>query len=547
MFTLYLVIQIVGIVILMSEIVYINMQPASKMCSLMTVFTICALINSIGYLLELLSTSKGEALMAVRFTYCGKVYILVIMFFIVMSFCKIRIPRVVMSVLIMAHTAVVVLVMLCERNDWYYSDITFVKEGTFPHLVTQRGLFYNLYLIMIVAYMLTMPCVCLWRYRKIKDPYEKRQLLSVILLTLLPTMGFIVYMTGQTGGYDTTAASYVLASIILMVAIFRDNILDILDVAKDDIVEHIKDGIVVYSNSNEVLYTNEIVADIFPDILVKYKQDQVLADMKAWCKEGGHHFFKEHVYRADIRKLYKKKQVKGHMIFIDDVTESFNYARKLELEVEEKTSDVKHIQHAIISSFADMIEARDGITGQHVKRTCAYVQLIAMGLLERGLYPDTINRSYIKDLLEAASLHDIGKISIPDAILQKSGALTYEEFEIIKTHTQKGAEMIEEILREVENASYLVMARDVAKYHHEKWNGKGYPAGLKGEEIPLAARIMAVSDVYDALMSKRSYKEALTKEKSLQIMRDECGVSFDPTIASVFIEEIQDIPLKESY
>lgn len=458
-----------------------------------------------------------------------------------MSFCKIRVPEVIKALLILAHTGVAVLVMLCEENGLYYSNIRFVHEGAFPHLVMERGLFYNLYLIMIIGYMFAMPCICLRRYTKIKDPYEKRQLLSVILLTLLPTIGFAVYLTGHTGGYDTTAASYVLASIVLLVAMFRNNILDILDVAKDDIVEHIKDGIVVISNSNEVLYTNSIVEEMFPDIKVKGQQDKVLEDMKVWCQEGFRHFYKEHVYRADIRKLYEKRQVKGQMIVIDDITESFNYARKLELEVEEKTSDVKNIQHAIISSFADMIEARDGITGQHVKRTCAYVQLIAMGLLERGLFPETINRRYIKDLLEAASLHDIGKISIPDAILQKPGALTPDEFAIIKTHAQKGAEMIEEMLREVENASYLVMARDVAKYHHEKWNGKGYPEGLKGEKIPLAARIMAVSDVYDALMSKRSYKEALSKEKSLKIMKEECGVSFDPVIANVFIEEMQEI------
>lgn len=229
------------------------------------------------------------------------------------------------------------------------------------------------------------------------------------------------------------------------------------------------------------------------------------------------------------------------MYVISDITDSYNYTARLQRDVSEKTREIVKIQHSVIASFANMIEARDGITGLHIKRTSAYVGIIVKELQKSPDYKEILTDEYASKIIDAASLHDIGKISIPDDILKKPGKLTDEEFDVIKTHPSVGAEIIEETLTEVEENEYLCIARDMAHYHHEKWNGTGYPCGLKGEEIPLCARIMAIADVYDALRSKRSYKEGFSKEKSRDIILESSGSHFDPKIVDAFMANIQEI------
>ncbi len=211
----------------------------------------------------------------------------------------------------------------------------------------------------------------------------------------------------------------------------------------------------------------------------------------------------------------------------------------LEQKLEEKTREIKQIQHAIIVSFANIVETRDGFTGQHIKNTSRYVAILAKAM--RRKYPDKLTDLYVSAMIEAAPLHDIGKISIPDSILCKPGQLTNEEFEVMRSHSAKGANVISDILHDIGPSKYLETAKDMANYHHEKWNGSGYPIGLKGEEIPLCARIMAVADVYDALRSRRCYKEGMSKEKSFQIIKDGSGTHFDPDIVQIFEENIEEI------
>lgn len=189
-----------------------------------------------------------------------------------------------------------------------------------------------------------------------------------------------------------------------------------------------------------------------------------------------------------------------------------------------------------VISFATLVENRDNSTGGHIKRTAQYVELIADELHRRGYYRDIITKDYITNLVKAAPMHDIGKISVPDAILQKPGRLTDDEFETMKKHAENGGDIIQKTFRNLGNEDFRKMAFEVARYHHEKWNGKGYPDGLSGEDIPLCARIMAVSDVFDAVSEKRCYREAMPLEKCFEIIKDGIGRDFDPIIAQLFVE-----------
>ena len=195
---------------------------------------------------------------------------------------------------------------------------------------------------------------------------------------------------------------------------------------------------------------------------------------------------------------------------------------------------VSDMQSGMITFMAEMVENRDDNTGGHIKRTAKYVEAITKELRKNKVYGDILTDRYIDDMVVAAPLHDIGKIHIPDAVLNKPGRLTDEEFEIMKTHTTAGEELLERAKKELGESGYLNMAKEMAAYHHEWWNGKGYPYGKSGEEIPLCARIMAVADVFDALTSKRCYKSAMPLEKAYSIIREETGTHFDPNVAEAF-------------
>lgn len=198
---------------------------------------------------------------------------------------------------------------------------------------------------------------------------------------------------------------------------------------------------------------------------------------------------------------------------------------------------IDKMQNGLILVLADMVESRDENTGEHVRKTAAYTGVIMRELRREHIYEDQLTDAFIADVIRSAPLHDVGKIQVRDAILNKPGKLTDEEFAEMKTHTTAGAEIIASAMRMVseDDSGYLAEAQKLAHYHHEKWNGTGYPEGLKGEEIPLSARVMAVADVFDALVSKRSYKEGFPFEKAMAIIREGSGTHFDPKVAQAFI------------
>ena len=191
----------------------------------------------------------------------------------------------------------------------------------------------------------------------------------------------------------------------------------------------------------------------------------------------------------------------------------------------------------MVMGFATLVENRDGSTGGHIRRTTTYVKLLAEELQKRGMYKGQLTQDYIENLTIAAPMHDVGKIAIPDAILQKPGRLTDEEFAIMRTHAEKGGEIIKETFGHIGDGEYEKMAYEVARYHHEKFDGGGYPEGLTGDEIPIGAQLVSLADVYDALISKRCYKPSFSYDTAYQMILDgECGI-FNPRLLQCFIKK----------
>lgn len=195
----------------------------------------------------------------------------------------------------------------------------------------------------------------------------------------------------------------------------------------------------------------------------------------------------------------------------------------------------------MIEGFANLVENRDNNTGGHIRRTRNYVNLILSKMKKDRYYKSVINRDFIVNVSNAAPLHDIGKIATPDRILQKPGKLTDEEFAIMKKHAECGGIIILETFKNLDNQDFKDTAYQVARYHHEKYNGKGYPEGLKGEEIPLCARIMAIADVFDAVSQKRCYRNAMPAEECFKIIQNGIGTDFDPLLAKIFLDSRKEV------
>ena len=212
-----------------------------------------------------------------------------------------------------------------------------------------------------------------------------------------------------------------------------------------------------------------------------------------------------------------------------------DYADNLEKKVKEKTAEVMQLQNAILATVADLVEFRDELTGGHIARTQRYLQAIIDEMIHENTYADEVSKWSMEFFQPAAQLHDVGKIGISDTILNKPGKLDDDEVEIMKTHVTIGVDAIEKIMSETKEHVFLNHALLITGTHHEKWDGTGYPVGLRGLNIPIEGRLMAIADVYDALISARPYKKAFTHEEACRIIEDSAGSHFDPILVDLFV------------
>jgi putative two-component system response regulator len=205
--------------------------------------------------------------------------------------------------------------------------------------------------------------------------------------------------------------------------------------------------------------------------------------------------------------------------------------------IRERTAKIEQLQNGVVLVLADIVENRDKGTGGHIERVTLYIELLMSAMIVREVYIDEMREWDMDIVISSARLHDVGKIAISDFILNKQGPLDKEEYEIIKTHATMGGQIIDQIIARTGEVHFLHNAKMFASYHHENWDGSGYPHGLKGTDIPLQGRIMAIVDVYDALVSERPYKRNFTEEEAVDIIMADTGKRFDPKIAEVFYEE----------
>ena len=315
--------------------------------------------------------------------------------------------------------------------------------------------------------------------------------------------------------------------------------------------------IVSFDDGFHYLGSNDFAKKIYPELAELKVDDSVLKNPELnngiiskvreyIINPKKNSFFKDfgkQIFQIDISKLFDGRVNRGYILYMQDDTKDQKYISllngyndKLRDEVAQKTEHIVKMHNNLILGMATMVESRDNSTGGHIKRTSDVVKFL-IDAIQKDKDEDKLEVSaeFCHNIIKAAPMHDLGKIAVDDAVLRKPGRFSDAEFEIMKTHAAEGARIVHEILKGTDDLAFHLLAENVAHYHHERWDGSGYPEGLKGEEIPLEARIMAVADVYDALVSKRVYKDAMSFEQADSIMMESFGKHFDKRLEKYYL------------
>lgn len=320
-----------------------------------------------------------------------------------------------------------------------------------------------------------------------------------------------------------------------------------------ELYENIIDMVILVDRNNKILMANPRFYEAIgipnidsldgPFIAIVHPEDAPIVEVRMLARLLNEYDVKDFQFRivnqegavfdveCNARVIKKDGNLIGFQMVIRDITER----KRLERDLLESYKHVQNARAATILGLAKLAEYRDEATGAHLERIREYARIIAKELADKSHYRGYITQKYIDDIYSSSILHDIGKVGIPDSILLKPGKLTKEEFEVVKRHSALGGDALKAAEAQIEGKSFLTLGKEIAYYHHEKWDGAGYPRGLKGEEIPLSARIVALADVYDALTSRRVYKDAYSHEKAKEIIVSERGKHFAPDVVDAFM------------
>lgn len=527
---------------------------SKKADTLLIFFGIMITINCLGRYMLATSKTLDMAIWANKFLYVGGCFAPLLTVFLLARLCEHRVPNWLKILLISYSTLVLGLVMTIGKLDIYYKDVELAHGNGYSYLIKTYGPGHVLYSVMMMMYAVIMLMYLGYAIKK------RNQLSFRVVVTLsVSCLSIIVlYILERLLGWNVSLLSvgYLIGIGFLINYFDRLNIYDMSSNIISTIEKMSEYGYIVFDHKYRYISSNEYLKEIFPEIkdffvdrevseVDSFFYHEIMEYLYSWNETDNEKktiAVDDRYFDLEIRIIsYGKKEKMGYLIeFIDRTIEKqyYNtiqdYNVSLEKEVEQKTANILHIKDMMVLGMADMVESRDNNTGGHIKRTSAVVKIFSKKL---GKYRDKFgfDHTFLDKVAKAAPMHDLGKIAIDDDILRKPGKYTPEEFDKMKKHAAEGARIVVNIMQGVEDDSFVQIAKNVANYHHEKWNGKGYPLGLQGENIPIEARIMALADVFDALVSKRCYKEAFSYDEAFQIIEESLGQHFDPELGRIFM------------
>ncbi len=524
-----------------------------KTDNLYVIFCLLVIINSLGRYLLSISDNLGMALTANKLIYVGGCYCPLFIVLALRQLCGIRISKVITGGMTLFSTVMMGFVLTIGHSSIYYKDVQLAEGDGYHYLIKTYGPAHSAYVAMVLLYGLLIVYYLIYAIRR-------RSHISVRTVSVISVMGMgvvIAYLLERLlkSKVSYVSLGYLAAAVCLVYLLERINIYDLtanIAVSVERLGEY---GYIEFDRKYRYVNANSYAKELFPAIEEEWRIDApvpvsdsyLYREVVLWLKESSYDGSKMisvngRYIQMSVRDIMRGRGRKaGYLVELIDRTSEQNYLdaienynSNLQKEVARKTADIVHIKDMMVLGMAAMVESRDNSTGGHIKRTSRVVEIFSDRLSD-CLDEFGISEEFLQMVIKAAPMHDLGKIAVPDSVLQKQGKFTDEEYEIMKRHSAEGARIVNDILKGVESEEFVRVAVNVAHYHHEKWNGQGYPTGIKGEEIPIEARIMALADVFDALVSKRCYKDAYSFDTAFGIIEESLGTQFDPELGRVFL------------
>ncbi len=518
-------------------------------------------IANLGYVFTSRAAGTEGTLQGIKITYIGGCYMIPIIMLSVFNLCKINVPKWISATLLGISSLLYACVLTIGENGLFYKSFRYdIQYGAGYITDKEYGIAHQLFNVLVLTYFIVSIIVICYAFF-VKLDVSSKLLFQLVLPEFLCMVTFFV---GKliTNVVEFIPIAYIFAQIMYLIIIHRLCLYDITDTSIDSLIEAGNSGFVSFDFKYRFLGCNETAEKIFPelkgltvdDIITSRKLKDMFIpwidrfkanenDDKNYYKSG------DKTYLVDVNYLFGGNKKRGYQFFITDDTANQNYIslldnynRDLQAQVEIKTANIVEMHDRLILSMATMVESRDNSTGGHIKRTSDVVRMLMDEIMKDNSLG--LTEAFCKNIIKAAPMHDLGKIAVDDAILRKPGRFEPEEFEKMKAHAAEGARIVHEVLKGTEDLDFHIIAENVAHYHHERWDGSGYPEGLKGEEIPIEARIMAIADVYDALVSKRVYKDAMSFENADRIIMESMGKHFDKRLEKYYVAAR---PAMESY
>ena len=530
-----------------------------KLDTLFFLLGLSIVVNCLGRFMLSTSQNLETAIWANLFLYVGGCYAPLLLATVLFKVCNLKFPKIATVIMTAYSTIVLLLVMTVGYSDIYYKEVHLVISDGYSYLEKVYGPLHILYPIMMGLYGVFL---IVFVIRGII--HRKRVSIKTVIGT--GATGFIIisaYIIEQIIDLNITLMSlgYLVVMVFIINFFDRINVYDMTSNIVSFVENRGEFGYIVFDNKNKFISCNNYIAETFPEV-ENWAVDSPIPVSESTLYYEVVQFFlgrewenstskiiniDDKYFEINVRPIQHGKKQAGYVIeFTDRTLEQKyynnieNYNAQLEKEVALKTADILHIKDMLVLGMADMVESRDNNTGGHIKRTSAVVRVFAEKLCSYGINLG-LNEKFLRQVEKAAPMHDLGKIAIDDRVLRKPGKFTDEEYAEMKRHTTEGEKIVTSILKGVEDDEFVEIARNVALYHHEKWNGKGYPTGIAGKEIPIEARIMALADVFDALVSKRCYKDAFSYDKAFSIIEEDLGTHFDPELGKIFLQCKQEL------
>ncbi|MBS7261226.1 MAG: HD domain-containing protein [Treponema sp.] len=510
------------------------------------------LITNFGYMQMSDADTLKMGLYANQTVYLGGSFSSFFLFMCIADLCKTKIPIWFQTLLIIYGGILFFFVSSVGKFDVYYKSVTIVHNFGVYMLKKEYGPLHILYPLYMLVTMTGGYFIIIKSFFNGKAVSYKNSILLMVTMTLTLTTYLVEKLSGW--GIPLIPIAYDISQTIVVFLLIRISMYDVGLISSDVLVETAISGIVCFDTKGRFLGADDDARNWFPeiqelkiDVGFDPEKSDLLNQIHKWVFEGsevksilihrGDQFFQ---IEYSMKKENSSKVI--HCIFIRDDTEDQKHHLEmkaindnLEKIVYEKTKKMRRILNDIIRSMAITVENRDSNTGGHIQRTSDVVKIFVNHLMKTGKFTERFSDERFRDTVRAAYLHDFGKIAIPDKILNKPGRFEPDEYEEMKKHSEKGAAIVKKILTHSEDRTFKEIAENVAHYHHEKWNGLGYPDQISGENIPFEARIMALADVFDALVSKRVYKDSMSFDDAFKIIKEDAGEHFDPELAAEFL------------